>query len=278
MEENMLRDTLENMIKEIEEGMLKNIQESMLKDVLKSMFQVAFSYIEKNSHTENAKDALKHMLHNLQIIQKTEALEHLKEKDLEMLRTCGSKMGSTLCGILRHNPSGIGVAMNKQAWVDVEELLEKFNTFYLRKKFYLTRSVLMMMVLTDDKQRYGLDGKLPNLKIRCRQGHSIDWLEMDYAQATPPEILYHGTITNVLDPIMKEGLRSMTRQKVHLSVDVPTAQKVANRRLSQGKTIILQVDAGAAQRDGVVFYQADNGVWLADYVPAKYISVHRMEV
>ena len=221
---------------------------------------------------------LENQLHNLEIIEQTKALEALREKDLDMLKKCGSKLGSTLCGILRHHPTGIGVSMDKQGWVNVKELIEKFNAFYCKKKYYLTLPVLMEVVRTDNKQRYGLDGQLENLVIRCRQGHSIPWIEMDYRQVTPPEVLYHGTISNVLEPIMKEGLRPMSRQKVHLSVDVATAQNVANRRSSQGKTIILQVEAGAAAKDGIIFYLSDNCVCLADNVPPKYISVHRMEV
>lgn len=66
--------------------------------------------------------------------------------------------------------------------------------------------------------------------IRCRQGHSIPWLEMDYRKTDPPALLYHGTITAFLDSIMAEGLKPMSRQHVHLSWDVSTTMKVAQRR------------------------------------------------
>lgn len=215
------------------------------------------------------------MQDNFQIIEQTGALNNLRPKDLDMLKKCDSKLGSTLCGILRHHPEGIGVTMDKQGWVDVNELIEKFNSFYCQKRYYLTLPVLMEVVRTDNKQRYGLKGQMPNLMIRCRQGHSIPWIEMDFRQETPPDVLYHGTILPFLDAIMKEGLRPMTRQKVHLSVDVPTAQKVANRRSSQGKTVILMVDTEQMAKDGIVFYLSDNDVWLTDHVPPKYLSLHR---
>ncbi len=255
----MLRELIEETrkkVQELEEEQRKNPEFSRLCDIVK----------------------LENMLQNLEIIEETGALDDLREKDLDMLKKCGSKLGSTLCGILRHHPDGIGVTMYKQGWVKVNELIEKFNTFYCNKRYYLTLPVLMEVVRTDNKQRYGLKGQLPDLMIRCRQGHSIPWIEMDYRQVTPPDVLYHGTIRNVLDPIMKEGLRPMGRQKVHLSVDVPTAQNVANRRSSQGKTIILQVAAGEAAKDGVIFYLSDNCVCLADHVPPKYLSLHRVYV
>jgi putative RNA 2'-phosphotransferase len=36
--------------------------------------------------------------------------------------------------------------------------------------------------------------------------------------------------------------------------------------------VIFQVDAGAMDRDGFVFYRSDNSVWLTDRVPAKYLA------
>lgn len=212
------------------------------------------------------------MIDNKEVIERTGALKHLTQQDMEMLKRYGNKLGSTLCGVLRHDPEHIGVEMNLQAWVKVDELIEKFNACYCNKKFYLNMPVLMEVVRTDDKQRYGLKDEDSVLMIRCRQGHSIPWLVMDYQVKTPPEILYHGTIDTYLDSIMEKGILSMERQKVHLSKDIATAQRVAARRKSRGNPVILQVNTAQMARDGVVFYLAENGVWLTDYVDAKYLS------
>lgn len=214
------------------------------------------------------------MVDNQEIIEKTGALKHLTEKDLEMLRKNGRRLGSALCNVLRHHPERIGVAMDKQAWVDTDELIYKFNEYHHSKKFYLSLPVLMEVVRIDDKQRYGLRQMGTSLMIRCRQGHSIPWLEMDYREEIPPEILYHGTITTYLDSIMEKGLLPMERQKVHLSKDIPTARKVARRRKSKGIPIILQVDTALMAKDGVIFYLADNDVWLTDYVDPKYLTMN----
>lgn len=212
------------------------------------------------------------MVDNTEIIERTGALSQLTQKDKEMLEKCGKKLGSTLCGVLRHEPDRIGIAMNRQGWVNVSELISGFNTRYCNKKFYLSLPVLMEMVRTDNKQRYGLQGRGTNLMIRCRQGHSIPWLEMDYREAVPPDILYHGTIMPYLNLILREGLKPMERQKVHLSWDTGTAQKVAKRRRRIGDPVILQVNAAQMAADGVTFYLADNDVWLTDYVDPKYIG------
>lgn len=220
---------------------------------------------------------MREMVDNMEIIEQTGALKHLSKADKEMLSKCSRKLGSTLCGVLRHNPESIGIAMDKQGWVNAGELIKKFNAYYHNKKFYLSMPVLMEVVRTDDKQRYGLKGIGSNLMIRCRQGHSIPWLEMDYQEVAPPDVLYHGTITTFLESIMDEGLRPMSRQKVHLSKDIPTARKVAERRHGKGTPVILQVDAAQMAADGMTFYLADNGVWLADSVAPKYLALISQE-
>ena len=214
------------------------------------------------------------MIDNTEIIEQTGALKHLTPEDLDMLKKSGRKLGSALCYVLRHNPDRIGVSMDKQAWVTVAELISKFNAHNTNQRFYLSLPVLMELVRTDSKQRYGLKGSNSNLMIRCRQGHSIPWLEMDYREMTPPDLLYHGTSSTFLASIMSKGLLPMSRQKVHLSKDVPTAISVAKRHLSKDACpMILEVDTAQMVKDGITFYLADNDVWLVDYIAQKYLTL-----
>lgn len=212
------------------------------------------------------------MVDNSDMIEQTGALKNLTDGDREMLKRSGRRLGGALCRVLRHEPEKINVAMNLQGWVKVDELIRKFNACNRNPKYYLNLPVLMEMVRMDDKQRYGLKMEGQALMIRCRQGHSIPWLEMDYKEAMPPDILYHGTISPYLDAIMSDGLKHMARQKVHLSWDIPTAGKVARRRAYKGNPVVLQVDAAKMAADGIVFYLADNDVWLTDYVAPKYLT------
>lgn len=213
------------------------------------------------------------MLDNMEIIEQTGALQYLTEQDLAVLKKSGSRLGSAICFVLRHAPESIGVAMDKQAWVNVSEFIEKFNAGKTGQKMLLNLPMLMEIVRTDNKQRYGLKGEGEHLKIRCRQGHSIPWLEMDYSVERPPVILYHGTIRPYLEKIMKEGLRPMERQKVHLSIDIATAETVAGRRKKDGIPVILHIDTKQMDADGITFYLADNDVWLTDYVAPKYLTI-----
>lgn len=61
----------------------------------------------------------------------------------------------------------------------------------------------------------------------------------------------------------------MQRQYVHLSVDRLTALDVAKRW--NGEISILEVKAKVAFDDGVDFYKEQNGIWLAELIPNKYL-------
>lgn len=61
----------------------------------------------------------------------------------------------------------------------------------------------------------------------------------------------------------------MSRQHVHLSKDIETAQKVGNRR---GQAIILSIRAAEMYEKGFLFFCSDNGVWLTDHVPVEFIE------
>jgi putative RNA 2'-phosphotransferase len=82
-------------------------------------------------------------------------------------------------------------------------------------------------------------------------------------------VLYHGTTHQAIKQITADGLRPMSRQYVHMSVDKETAVIVGQRR--DHDPVILTIDAKAASKDGVKFYIGNEKTWLADFVPAKYI-------
>ena len=163
--------------------------------------------------------------------------------------------------VLRHQPATIGIALDDQGWVEIDELLAAAN----RAGKKLTRPLLESVVRENDKQRYAIsqDGK----RIRARQGHSVE-VDLGLQPVQPPELLYHGTVTKFLDSIRASGLVRGSRQYVQLSPDVETARKVGQRR---GQPVILIVESGRMWRDGRPFYQAENGVWLTESVPKEYV-------
>jgi putative RNA 2'-phosphotransferase len=165
--------------------------------------------------------------------------------------------------VLRHQPDSIGLVLDSQGWTSVAQFIAKANA----AGHEFTRDDVIRVVETSDKRRFTLsdDGE----RIRAAQGHSVA-VELGLTPHEPPAVLYHGTATRFLEPILSEGLKPQRRQQVHLSVDEPTARIVGQRH---GRPVILSVDAHRMHASGFTFYVADNGVWLTDHVPAEFLGV-----
>ncbi|MEM8715566.1 MAG: RNA 2'-phosphotransferase [Cyanobacteria bacterium P01_A01_bin.3] len=165
--------------------------------------------------------------------------------------------------VLRHCPEAIGLTLDEQGWANVDDLLEKAR----ERNQPITRELLLEVVQQNDKQRFALskDGT----RIRANQGHSVS-VNLGLEPREPPAVLYHGTATRFLESIFAQGLRPQNRHHVHLSSDRSTALRVGQRH---GQPVILDVDAAAMRRDGQLFYCSENGVWLCDRVPPRFLSV-----
>lgn len=164
--------------------------------------------------------------------------------------------------VLRHKPEEIGIQMDSNGWVDVDELIEKCAK---RGKGF-SFETLEEVVETNDKKRFAFNDDFS--KIRANQGHTVE-IDLELEPKEPLEFLYHGTVAKFIDSIKDGGLQKMQRQHVHMSKDLETAIKVGSRR---GKPVILKIHAAEMYKDGHAFYQSKNGVWLCDEVPVKYIE------
>ncbi|MCB0517135.1 MAG: RNA 2'-phosphotransferase [Chitinophagales bacterium] len=163
---------------------------------------------------------------------------------------------------LRHKPETIDIQLDQNGWADVEDLLEKANNYGIM----FDKEILHHIVATNTKKRFAFNDTLD--KIRASQGHSIN-VELGYSNQKPPAILYHGTGEKSVQSILATGLSKQNRQHVHLSSDIQTAIAVGQRH---GKPFVFTVLAGQMYEDKFEFYIADNGVWLTDNVPSKYLK------
>ncbi len=163
--------------------------------------------------------------------------------------------------VLRHSPERIGLTLEHGGWASVPELIRLANTAGQP----LTETLLHQVVAENDKQRFALtpDGAW----IRANQGHSIH-VDLGLDPVEPPEQLYHGTALRNLDAIRRDGLLPGRRQHVHLSPDERTAVEVGRRH---GAPVALRIEAASMYEAGAEFFLSTNGVWLAQYVPARFI-------
>jgi putative RNA 2'-phosphotransferase len=165
--------------------------------------------------------------------------------------------------VLRHRPAAIGLTLDPQGWTSVDELIAKSDAAGTR----FSREDLLHVVEVSEKKRFSLsaDGQ----RIRAAQGHSVA-VQLGLSPREPPSVLYHGTATRFVASILSEGLKPMTRQQVHLSIDEATARRVGQRH---GKPAILKVEAVRMHVKGFRFFLADNGVWLTDQVPPEFLTL-----
>ena len=165
--------------------------------------------------------------------------------------------------VLRHKPEEIGIQLDEAGWAEVEALLQGCEA----KGYKMTAVELDEVVRTNPKRRFAFDDS--QTRIRANQGHSVD-VSLGYQEQVPPKHLFHGTVERFVYSIENEGIRKGERHHVHLSSDLETAKTVGSRR---GSPLIFRVAAAAMAADGYRFYRSDNGVWLTEHVPPKYLSL-----
>lgn len=174
------------------------------------------------------------------------------------------RLSKTISHALRHKPEEYGLTLDAQGWVEVEALLA---TLRKRRSAWSQVSQEDIIEIMDgsDKQRFELrDGR-----IRACYGHSTAG-KVEKEPSVPPTVLYHGTTAQATTAILKEGLKAMKRQYVHLSTDEQTARVVALRHTRQ--PVILRIDAQRAYEQGINFYVGNEDIWLADPIPPTFIA------
>ena len=165
--------------------------------------------------------------------------------------------------VLRHQPTLLGITLDTEGWTEVSLLLIKLQSKGMPVDF----GRLKQVVDSNDKKRFAFNEDFT--KIRASQGHSVS-VDLGLEPRQPPEFLYHGTAETNIQAILAEGIQKRSRQHVHLSADLSTAEKVGRRH---GKPCILLVKSGEMYLEGLLFYQSENKVWLTDYVNPRYLQV-----
>ncbi len=166
-----------------------------------------------------------------------------------------------LSRVLRHEPQSIGLSLDAQGWVPIDELIECAAAHGV----VLTRDLVLNVVEGSDKQRFTCDGAG---RIRANHGHTVP-VDLGIEPSEPPPILFHGTAMTSLASIMTAGLVPGLRQYVHLSADTVTAKSVARRH---GRPVVLRVAAGRMWSAGFKFVRSASAVWLTSMVPTEFIQ------
>jgi len=172
------------------------------------------------------------------------------------------RLSKLLSLILRHEPGRFGLELDAEGFAPLDEVVRA-----VQSKFDGVGEADVIAVVDTvepDKRRFTIVDR----DIRANYGHSLE-ARVEHPQVEPPELLCHGTNEAAAPVVLREGLAPMKRQYVHLTSDRGLAERVGARR---GTPVLLEVAAGAAHRDGIRFYRANESFWLADAVPARYLK------
>lgn len=165
--------------------------------------------------------------------------------------------------VLRHQPEAIGIELDSEGWTDIDALIAAAA----RDDRRLDRALIDEVVANNDKKRFAISSD--GVRIRAVQGHSTGAVRIVHRALTPPPVLYHGTASRFVAAILRQGLRPGARHHVHLAQDYAAAFAVGTRH---GVPVVLRVDAAGMDAAGFPFFLADNGVWLTEAVPPRYLA------
>ncbi|MDY6855252.1 MAG: RNA 2'-phosphotransferase [Thermodesulfobacteriota bacterium] len=166
--------------------------------------------------------------------------------------------------ILRHRPDEFGLVLDEEGFISIKELhraiIEEEGWSYVRA------GDILHVVHTSDKERFQINGK----RIRAAYGHSFP-MNIKYEPCVPPKILYHGTRLKTYPSILQNGLRPMGRQYVHLTTLQELALRIGHRRTTE--PILLTINSKRANEEGIVFFRANELIYLVEALPVAYINV-----
>jgi putative RNA 2'-phosphotransferase len=174
-------------------------------------------------------------------------------------------LSKVLSHALRHEPWLYELELDDEGWASLDAVLAALREE--RTEWgELSRVEVERMIESSSKRRHEIMGD----RIRALYGHSVPG-KLRRERGTPPAVLFHGTAPEVVKTIMHDGLRPMSRQYVHLSVDTAIAREVGRRK--SAAPLLLEIDARAAHDAAVLFYEGNEKVWLADLVPVRFMRV-----
>lgn len=185
-------------------------------------------------------------------------------KDMDTRDYDLQKINGVLRKILRHEPELAGLKLDKAGWANVNDLLNGMN------KIGIAVNLEKLQAIADANKRYSFCNK-GHLKMRANYGHSLGIALKDLIgeSSMPPQILYHQTQIHALKSILMSGIKKQKRDHVFLKVNKDIA--LDRIKYDDQESIILVIAANRMAQDGNLFYDAYDGVWLTDHVPAKYI-------
>ena len=166
---------------------------------------------------------------------------------------------------LRHKPVELGIELDKDGYAQLDKFLFKLSNKVLTE---LTIADIQYYLNNSEKKRFEID--IENNRIRAKYGHSVD-IDNTYDELLVPVPLYHGTPRSNIESILKNGLKKMSRNYVHVTSDINLAISTALRYADD--YVIIEIDTQEYLKDGNKIYFAGGDIYLMDKVNSNYLKI-----
>jgi putative RNA 2'-phosphotransferase len=181
------------------------------------------------------------------------------------VRERNDELSKVLSHALRHEPWLYELELDDEGWASLEAVLGALREKHPEWRS-LSRADVERMIVSSSKRRHEVVGD----RIRALYGHSVPG-KLRRERRAPPAVLFHGTSADAAERILGDGLRPIGRQYVHLSLDTATAREVGRRKSET--PVLIEVKARDAHEASVIFYEGNERVWLADFVPCRFLRI-----
>eukprot|EP00658_Telonema_sp_P-2_P026746 TRINITY_DN20824_c0_g1_i3.p1 TRINITY_DN20824_c0_g1~~TRINITY_DN20824_c0_g1_i3.p1 ORF type:complete len:678 (+),score=98.68 TRINITY_DN20824_c0_g1_i3:150-2183(+) len=168
----------------------------------------------------------------------------------------GQQLSRWLSMVLRHGALEVGLVMNPDGYVLVQDLLDILPENSVDD--------LVECVESNQKRRFQLCDKDGQLWIRATQGHSISTVrsELLMERVTDPAevpVCLHGTYEESWELIRKSGLDRMGRNHIQMAVGLPNDPSVTSG-VRPNIEVLIYIDVAQALEAGIPFYRSENNV------------------
>ncbi len=162
--------------------------------------------------------------------------------------------------MLGRSPDEFGIVPDREGFVGLKELLQAVHEEEDWR--YVRQSHINEVLLGKDRGLFELDGK----RIRATGPH---WrLDPENPSRSLPKVLFTTVRRRAHPVVMEQGLRSGEDRYVVLASDRDMALRMGRRH--DQEPVLLEVMAGRAKNEGVVFYSFGT-LFLCHRIPQRFI-------
>ena len=171
------------------------------------------------------------------------------------------KLAKLLNYILGRRPDEFGLVAAKDGFVKIKELIKAVNEEEGLK--YVRRAHINEVMIS-----------LPNHGLEVvddliRAGNRQDLPKQSFA-LDPPKLLYTCVRKKAYPYVKDKGIRPSGYPKIVLASTSELAYRIGKR--SDHAAVLLTVQVNHSEDQGVVFFQAGESIFLADYIPPDCFS------